>query len=373
MAITTVHGSQLRAGSIPRAKLDPTLDALLTTYGTNISDIYATMSTDAERLAAITAVNDAWANADGSLQTLVTNMVNATKVGAGLESDGSLLVAGTENYIAAATSLKQAITLIDTAVKAADDARIAGDAALQTQVTNLVAAGAAGVQANLDTEVAARIAADTTLQTNIGNEATARTTADTTLQTNIDNEATARAALNTTLSTSIANEATARTAADSAEATTRAAADTTLQSNIDAEALARTNADNTLNTAISDEAAARATAVTGEATARAAADTALDTRITAIEANNVTSMSFVRYVTKEGPTGTMDGTNRVFQLAHSQVTNTEHIYYNGQLLDEGASNDYVVNATGEITLNASLPAPNSGDGDKLRVTYFYTA
>ncbi|WP_421925465.1 hypothetical protein [Neoaquamicrobium sediminum] len=98
----------------------------------------------------------------------------------------------------------------------------------------------ASLQAEIDAEESARIAADSA-------EATARANADTTLQNNIN------------------AEAAARSAAISSEATARAAADTALQNNINAEA------------------AARSAAISSEATARAAADTALQAEIDAAE------------------------------------------------------------------------------------------
>ncbi len=100
------------------------------------------------------------------------------------------------------------------------------------------------LQANIDTEAAARLAADEQFGVGLANEVTARTNSANVLQQ------------------AIADEAAARTAAVSAEATTRAAADTMLQSNIDAEALARTNADATHTAAIAQEVTDRGIAVT---------------------------------------------------------------------------------------------------------------
>lgn len=62
---------------------------------------------------------------------LLQGELDATQLGAGLETDGSFTVANT-NYIDAATSLKNAAELLDTALKTEEDARIAADAAETT-------------------------------------------------------------------------------------------------------------------------------------------------------------------------------------------------------------------------------------------------
>lgn len=100
----------------------------------------------------------------------------------------------------------------------------------------------------LQDEEDARIAADNTLQTNIDNEETARIAADNTLQTNIN-----------TVQSNLNSEASTRAMADAslsgridAEETARINADNTLQSNIDTEASTRAQADTALDTRTSD-------------------------------------------------------------------------------------------------------------------------
>lgn len=147
-------------------------------------------------------------------------------------------------------------------------------------------------QGALDSEAAARAAADATLQTNINSEASTRSTADsneaTTRATNdttevnariaaVSGEATTRGNADTTLQTNINSEQAARIAADTAEATTRGNADT-------AETNARTAADTTLQTNINNEANARTAGDNLEITARTNADNALDIRIDVLEA-----------------------------------------------------------------------------------------
>lgn len=364
MSTTTLHGKQLRVATVARNKLDAAFESQLATIESNITTIFNTMSTDAERMAAIADITTAWQNADGNLQATITNMVNATKTGAGLNSDGTLTLPDGQNYLTGATSLKQAIGLLDSALKSEEAARISADTALQANINALVAAGGATAQANLDAEVTARTAADAALQTQITNEVTTRAAQVTDLQTQIDNEVQARNDLNTTLSTSLAGEATARTAADSAESATRAAADTALQNSLDAESLARATADAGLTSDLNNEVAARVAAINTEAAARAAADTALDTRVQVLEGNVSTNLTYSKYINRETPVGDVDGTNAVFTLAYTPYAGSEMVFLNGVLQEAGVGNDYVI-VDKDVTFAV---APDVGD--RVKVTYF---
>ena len=70
-----------------------------------------------------------------------------------------------------------------------------------------------------------------------------------------------------------------------------------------------------------------------------------------------------KFVTRESPTGAINGINASFALAHTPIAGTEQVFYNGQLLEPGASNDYTISA-GTITM-ASAPV----SGDAIRVNY----
>lgn len=72
------------------------------------------------------------------------------------------------------------------------------------------------------------------------------------------------------------------------------------------------------------------------------------------------------YVVRETPSGLINGTNTVYNLANTPVVGTEQVYHNGLLLDSGAGNDYTI-SSGTITF-AEAPLT----GDKLLVTYFKT-
>ena len=195
----------------------------------------------------------------------------------------------------------------EAAARAAADAaeataRTNADSALSNRLDSLEADPTTGTA--LSSEASTRAAADTllsgrldaleadpTTQTLLTAEATARTSADSTLQSNIDAEEAARIAADNTLTTNLSQEVTDRTAAVTAEATARSAADTTLQSNIDAEEAARIAADSTLTTNLAQEVADRTSAVSAEATARSSADTTLQSNIDSEEAARIAAVS----------------------------------------------------------------------------------
>lgn len=363
MSSTQIRGLQIRLGTLGRDRIDAAFEASLAAIEGNIASIFNTMSTDAERMAAVEALTTAFQNADGTLQGMITTMVNATRAGSGLEADGSFLP-GVTNFLGASASLKAGILALDAALKLESDARVAADAALQTSVNALASAGAATAAADLAAAVAAQAVTDAAQNAALAAEVTARTNADTGLQTQITNEVNARTLLNTTLSTSIAEASAAATAANSAEATTRAAADTVLQSNIDAEALARTTADGIHTASITQEVSDRTAADATEATARAAGDAALNGRVVVLEGAVASTLTYDKLVVRETPVGVIDGVNAVFTVANTPYAGTETVFLNGMMLEPGADNDYQLVGK-DITLAA---APLTGD--RVKVSYF---
>lgn len=83
---------------------------------------------------------------------------------------------------------------------------------------------------------------------------------------------------------------------------------------------------------------------------------------------NITMSTLVSsaYVTRETPTGTVNGTNAVFTLANTPVTGTDCIYVNGVLQTEGAGADYTI-STNTITFVAGRIPPTGSD---IRANYF---
>jgi hypothetical protein len=69
------------------------------------------------------------------------------------------------------------------------------------------------------------------------------------------------------------------------------------------------------------------------------------------------------FVTRETPTGTINGVNTTFTLANTPIVNTEQIFLNGLLLEPGAGNDYTISAA-TITM-LIVPAT----GDRLKANY----
>jgi len=68
-------------------------------------------------------------------------------------------------------------------------------------------------------------------------------------------------------------------------------------------------------------------------------------------------------ITRETPSGSINGSNTTFTLANTPVSGSEQVYLNGILQEPGAGNDYTISG-GTITY---LTAPISGD--RLRVSY----
>lgn len=68
-------------------------------------------------------------------------------------------------------------------------------------------------------------------------------------------------------------------------------------------------------------------------------------------------------VTRETPSGTINGSNATFTLANTPVAGTESLYLNGILQDSGAGNDYTISGVTITMLNVPV------SGDKLRASY----
>jgi hypothetical protein len=69
-------------------------------------------------------------------------------------------------------------------------------------------------------------------------------------------------------------------------------------------------------------------------------------------------------ITRETPTGTINGANTTFTLANTPTAGTEEIFLNGLLLEPGAGNDYTISAATITMLSAPLT------GDRLKASYF---
>jgi len=70
-----------------------------------------------------------------------------------------------------------------------------------------------------------------------------------------------------------------------------------------------------------------------------------------------------KFVTRETPTGSVNGTNTSFSLANTPVVGSEEVYLNGILQEPGAGNDYTISGSTITYLTAPVT------GDKVRVNY----
>lgn len=79
--------------------------------------------------------------------------------------------------------------------------------------------------------------------------------------------------------------------------------------------------------------------------------------------NGVVAIS--NYIVRSTPGGTVNGTNDTFTLATTPVSNTEMVFVNGVLQNQGAGNDYTISGTTITFLSGAIPQT----GDIIRVTY----
>jgi hypothetical protein len=74
-------------------------------------------------------------------------------------------------------------------------------------------------------------------------------------------------------------------------------------------------------------------------------------------------MAPASFVTRETPSGTINGVNTTFTLANTPIVNTEQVFLNGLLLEPGAGNDYTI--SGATITMLIVPAT----GDRLKANY----
>lgn len=102
----------------------------------------------------------------------------------------------------------------------------------------------------------------------------------------------------------------------------------------------------------------------------------LTTNVTGVLKGNGTAISAAtagtdylapsNFVARETPSGTINGSNAAFTLANTPISGTEHVYFNGMLLESGAGNDYTISTNTLTMLTSYIPVT----GDKIRVSYF---
>lgn len=87
------------------------------------------------------------------------------------------------------------------------------------------------------------------------------------------------------------------------------------------------------------------------------------TAITWTQVNAAAGLTSANFVTRETPSGTLNGSNVTFTLANTPTAGTEEIFINGILQDQGAGNDYTISGATITMLTAPLST------DKIRANY----
>jgi phage-related tail fiber protein len=103
------------------------------------------------------------------------------------------------------------------------------------------------------------------------------------------------------------------------------------------------------------------TKVTVDAKGRVTTGTAL----TATDVNTALGFTVANttHITRETPSGSVNGVNMTFTLANTPIAGSEMVFVNGVMQDPGAGNDYTI-STSTITMLYALQT-----NDKIRVTY----
>lgn len=187
--ITTLNRDDTVDGSVAKAVKDA-----------NDAEVVARTAADANLQDQIDVITGGGTGSIAGVQ----EELDATQTGAGLQDDGSYLENNAANYIATATSLKDADDKLDAAIKAVDDARIADKTAGDTAAASAQAKADANEAAinvlNSDDTVdgsVAKTAKDAAEAASAAAVATAKTYADETFVTKSDIAAIDAATLST--------------------------------------------------------------------------------------------------------------------------------------------------------------------------------
>jgi hypothetical protein len=316
-------------------------EAAAKTYADGIVASEATLRENADTVLAgqITTEATARSTADNQLDsraTVLEGEMSATQLAAGVNADGTYDAPTGTNYINLSTSLADADKKLDTATKAADTARIAGDTNLQSQ---------------LDAEIARATAAEGVVSTDLATEASRATAAEA-----------ANGVLITANATAISTESSR---AQGVESSLQTQVDF-ITSNTDADALdslteivsAFQSADGTLTGLVGQnqvDIATNAASVVTETSARIAGDTAVRGEFAAADALLQTAVDSKLSKSGGGMSGTIDmGANTIGGLATGTLSSdavnkgqmdtalaAQHItQFSTDDLPEGAKNFY---------------------------------
>ena len=224
---------------------------------TSIDNIISTLSTDAERLAAIQAVTTAFEQADsdlgGSIIALAATNANEILIEQNrAESIENTLTSNlnieinrakvTEGILIQLKTIEQS-NLVDSINEVYTNFtnETARATAAETTLTDNLATEISDRAIAIETELTARTNADATLTSNLANEITRSSDAESVLTTNLSNEMSSRISSDNTLQSNIDTEVTRAEASEQV-----------LTNNLSNEATTRLNNDNTLQTNIND-------------------------------------------------------------------------------------------------------------------------
>ena len=78
--------------------------------------------------------------------------------------------------------------------------------------------------------------------------------------------------------------------------------------------------------------------------------------------------TLAKYTKAAVVSGTQNGTNKVFTIGSSVKSDSEMVFLNGQLLNPGSGNDYLISGT-TVTFQSAMPAPTATDVIRIYGVY----
>ena len=359
---------------------------------------------DAEEAARIAGDASTLASAQAYADQKITDLVDGAPGLLDTLNELAAAIGDDENFVTTVTNM---VAAANAAVDAEESRALAAEAVLQGNIDTVAGNLAQEIldrAADVDAEEARALAAEGVLQGNIDAEESRALAAEGVLQGNIDAEESramaAEAAIQSELDASQAGAGLGVDGSYSAHAGSNYIKSADFVSASVSASLH--NADKLLDAALKAEVDARIADVDAEETRALAAESVLDGRLDALEPRMDTAegdivalegrmdtaesdivalegrmdsaegrlddlealtVYIADVVTRETPSGAVDGSNQAYTLAHSIVLGSEQVFLNGLLQEPGVGNDYTISGN-VITMNAA-PITN----DRIRVTY----
>jgi hypothetical protein len=359
---------------------------------------------DAEEAARIAGDAATLASANSYTDQKITDLVAGAPELLDTLNELAAAIGDDENFVTTVTNM---VADANAAVDAEEARAMAAEAALGVRIDGVeadLAAEEAARIADVDAEETRALAAEGVLQDNIDAEEARALAAEGVLQANIDAEEARAMAAEAALQAEL--DASQVGAGLGVDGSYSAHAGSNYIKSADFATASLTaslhNADKMLDAALKAEVDARIADVDAEQARAEAAEAVLDGRLDALEPRMDTAegdivalegrmdtaegdivalegrmdsaegrlddlesltVYIADVVTRETPSGAVDGSNQAYTLAHSIVLGSEQVFLNGLLQEPGVGNDYTI-ASNVITMNAA-PITN----DRIRVTY----